>query len=355
MHYIHHLGDMKSNLGMLNLGIDGLFGSLALEDPVRMKKRQESSVLRSGAEGSNSNSKMIHLYGAGALDEDKLPTGITLKLLQKSSKAAGIVAAALGFDVPLEVLHGSPDDTAIQRGLATLVLRVFYVCVCVYFWSFAEHSLRAGEVHFLSLQDTQAHADKGHAAFSGLLAWLQRRESTHVLNLATACRFSELISECSVLCWIVLGIFGKTVRPILSVGSLVVARYVVRMGGYVPVVASQLVLWHVPDAPQTSALTNFHLFVHPDTAHVFFNGRVALSVVTAFEIIRRQHVSGRSRLLTMRVLMPFLGLAAVAYQICITLTTRSAYTFDVLVAVMAAKYCSVFAEKFSVFVDKVAP
>eukprot|EP00940_MAST-03C_sp_MAST-3C-sp2_P003418 g3418.t1 len=28
LHYIHHLGDMKSNLAMLNLGMDGLFGSL---------------------------------------------------------------------------------------------------------------------------------------------------------------------------------------------------------------------------------------------------------------------------------------------------------------------------------------
>jgi len=28
LHYIHHLGATKSNLGMLNMGIDGLFVSL---------------------------------------------------------------------------------------------------------------------------------------------------------------------------------------------------------------------------------------------------------------------------------------------------------------------------------------
>ena len=33
LHYIHHIGDMKSNLAMLNMGMDGVFGSLAVEDP----------------------------------------------------------------------------------------------------------------------------------------------------------------------------------------------------------------------------------------------------------------------------------------------------------------------------------
>jgi hypothetical protein len=39
LHYIHHLGDMKSNLAMVNLGMDGLFNSLTLEDPLRKNKK----------------------------------------------------------------------------------------------------------------------------------------------------------------------------------------------------------------------------------------------------------------------------------------------------------------------------
>ena len=37
LHYIHHLGDMKSNLAMLNLGMDGLFRSLSILDPADPK------------------------------------------------------------------------------------------------------------------------------------------------------------------------------------------------------------------------------------------------------------------------------------------------------------------------------
>jgi sterol desaturase/sphingolipid hydroxylase (fatty acid hydroxylase superfamily) len=36
LHYIHHLGDMKSNMGMLNLVlVDGLTGSLQTTDPIK--------------------------------------------------------------------------------------------------------------------------------------------------------------------------------------------------------------------------------------------------------------------------------------------------------------------------------
>ena len=40
---IHHLGDMKTNFGMINLGIDGFFHSLAIEDH-RLKKKQQSQL-----------------------------------------------------------------------------------------------------------------------------------------------------------------------------------------------------------------------------------------------------------------------------------------------------------------------
>lgn len=45
LHYIHHLGDMKSNLAMVNLGIDGIFGSLKVDDPLRRHKENTSLKL----------------------------------------------------------------------------------------------------------------------------------------------------------------------------------------------------------------------------------------------------------------------------------------------------------------------
>lgn len=43
LHYIHHLGDMKSNLAMVNLGMDGFFSSLMVDDPSRHRKNKDGS------------------------------------------------------------------------------------------------------------------------------------------------------------------------------------------------------------------------------------------------------------------------------------------------------------------------
>jgi sterol desaturase/sphingolipid hydroxylase (fatty acid hydroxylase superfamily) len=48
LHYIHHLGDMKSNLAMVNLGMDGLFNSLLVDDPDRKRKMYEGMPLSEG-------------------------------------------------------------------------------------------------------------------------------------------------------------------------------------------------------------------------------------------------------------------------------------------------------------------
>lgn len=46
LHYIHHLGDMQSNLAMVNLGFDGFFSSLQVDDPLRRHKDRGNSVLK---------------------------------------------------------------------------------------------------------------------------------------------------------------------------------------------------------------------------------------------------------------------------------------------------------------------
>ena len=48
LHYIHHLGDMKSNLAMVNLGMDGLFNSLTVDDPLRKNKRFKGMAVAPG-------------------------------------------------------------------------------------------------------------------------------------------------------------------------------------------------------------------------------------------------------------------------------------------------------------------
>jgi hypothetical protein len=84
LHYIHHLYDMQSNLGMVNMGIDVFFGSLETIDPLKKvqgKMKQEA--------------EKIEL-------EHELPEKLHLKYLNSAVNHAGLVALILGFDVSLD-------------------------------------------------------------------------------------------------------------------------------------------------------------------------------------------------------------------------------------------------------------
>lgn len=46
LHYIHHLGDMKSNYALVNMGLDGIFGSMMLDDPMRNRKDKSGKIVK---------------------------------------------------------------------------------------------------------------------------------------------------------------------------------------------------------------------------------------------------------------------------------------------------------------------
>ena len=86
LHYIHHLGDMKSNMGMLNLLlVDGMTGSLATRDP--LKNRLVEDTVFSGLKTR--------------ADKD-FPDGITPADVKGVAQHAGFTATVLGLDVPLD-------------------------------------------------------------------------------------------------------------------------------------------------------------------------------------------------------------------------------------------------------------
>lgn len=81
LHYIHHLGDMKSNLAMVNMGMDGLFNSLQVDDPLRNTKKFEKMPEAPGLKRSQSLS----------LDKiEDLPEGMTNEMVDRIRDAAGI-------------------------------------------------------------------------------------------------------------------------------------------------------------------------------------------------------------------------------------------------------------------------
>lgn len=120
LHYIHHLGDMKSNLAMLNLGMDGLFGSLGIEAP------EES--------GPGAGVYQAMLRSAG-----RLPDGVTRhQVFAAGAKHAGAVATILGLDVPLET---DPEYRPPRTNqYPTVLLRLLLAMAAVQLWFTTEAS-----------------------------------------------------------------------------------------------------------------------------------------------------------------------------------------------------------------------
>lgn len=111
LHYIHHLGDMKSNLAMINLGMDGIFGSLMVDDPLRRpkKKNYQSKIL------GKLTSDTSHNYKSDEIDQIKLPECIDNRLIDKIKESAGFSALTLGFDVDLNI-KSAKRNKALKRG-----------------------------------------------------------------------------------------------------------------------------------------------------------------------------------------------------------------------------------------------
>ena len=75
LHYIHHLGDMKSNLAMVNLGMDGIFGTMMVDDPMRNRKDRATGTTTKWSKD---------------LTNDDYPDGLNEQMLNKIREAAGL-------------------------------------------------------------------------------------------------------------------------------------------------------------------------------------------------------------------------------------------------------------------------
>lgn len=124
LHYIHHLGDMKSNLAMVNLGMDGVFSSLQVDDPLRRHKDKGNNLL---------NGYLKKSILEEEIENKKLPVGVTKELVDKIRGAAGIQAMALGFDIDLDI-KPAKRGRALNRGYPTVLLRIFLLFVFLRLW-----------------------------------------------------------------------------------------------------------------------------------------------------------------------------------------------------------------------------
>jgi hypothetical protein len=277
LHYIHHLGDMKSNLGMFNLGlVDGFFGSLALEDPVSTRKR-----MRKHKSGNGIYSSMV----ADLTDAEKKAMaegGLTEKQLLGAAKHAGIVGTALGFDVPLCV--NESYSVSQRRGYPTVLLRLVIAGTGLYAWFQTEHALS----EWLQQQSGQGteygawiapapaeHYDPGHELFAPLRVWLE----TNGL-VAAACALSATLADATGVIILIKSLLGSSFRPVLSVLGAFALRWCLHALGalqIIPLVADNL--WELPPDWPT-------LFVQTGPSrHAFFSSRIAVTNVVAMELL----------------------------------------------------------------------
>jgi len=346
LHYLHHLGDMKSNLAMINLGMDGAMGSLAvsadsLHQPALAKKKQSDSGL----------SELMKMA--------ELPYGITQELLVASSRSVGLIAASLGFDVPLDIAgQGKLHRPAFNRGFTTLVLRVIIVGLCAKAWRSALGVATQSD-HLLLPRAGQP--DLGQE-------WLAHYVTPHLFSnpavVALACRASDIITNVSLVSMVVSSVVGSTFRPFLSVMIANVFRHIIHQVGPVPAVSASMSTWVVAD--KGSALPALGLLLGASDPTAFFSLRVCLSVIALTEVLRaimpgsqngfdalRFTLSGQK---VLRSAIAVLGYLNVLFQVVLALCTRSSFTFDVIIAFVVGRYATLFASMHcSQFLDAFMP
>ena len=191
LHYLHHLGSMKHNYAVLNLGLDGFFRSLVVDDPRKSRSNTEIKV-------------------------GNLPHGISKDDVEVALSNAGANASLLLFDVPLS-RKAKTHNSALQRGYPTVFLRILVVVLGITVWYRMVPIVVDVEAFDGSLFVAN---DWGHTLTAEWrAAVLQSPELIPLL-----CTMSVLIREIMIIIAITYCLLGPTVRVALSGTFAIIAR-----------------------------------------------------------------------------------------------------------------------------------
>ncbi len=84
----------------------------------------------------------------------------------------------------------------------------------------------------------------------------------------------------------------------------------------------------------------------------FFNAGVGITAIAALELLL---ITKSSKSKALKWFAGALALALVGYQVVLALAMRSSWSFDILVALFLARYCSIIAERYSPWFDALMP
>ena len=373
LHYIHHLGDMKSNFAMLNLGMDQLFQTIAVEDFDLAPKSKAKSASSSGSHG------FFQSLVSGRRDGD-LPEGITVSGVLRSAGHSGLVATVLGLDVPLD-LKASANKKR-QGGHYTypaVLLRLIIAALAVNLWFSTFYGEGGGfEVPAeggtggggfcpvvaavkvagkrLKLEEV---ADPGHAALSGVRNWLLDDTGSGggggvaFPRAATACAVSAIASEVTSLALLVASVLGPSFRPLLALIITFLVRLAVLLLGAAKGVAlapgSAAGLWvALPGLPS--------LLVWPGP-HMFLSAPVAAAAVASLELlgitVHGYHIQRASPLVCTSTAAA--AVALLAFQGGLSLALELSWTFDLVLTFIVARYATIAASRLAPLVDAFMP
>ena len=349
MHYIHHLGDMKSNMAMLNLGIDSFFGSMKVGDPLlASQKQRKAAVTAPRGTAIDTEASTGGFYAALARTSPKdLPAGITREGILGSVAHAGLSAAMMGLDLPVD-----PTDSQAHRtrhpshGKPTVTVRLVLAYAGLAAWRAAALDVA-----------TDSSVDPGHALLAPVGAWLLEEGTDRA---ATACACCNLGTELLALGLLVSSVAGPSFRPALTVMLVFGLRLALSVLGAVHLVLPP------PSASWPADEAGWGLpafFVRPGSAG-FFNARVALWAVASLECLahacfkyaplnKAAHRVDATR--ASRALAAVAAVALLAFVVGLTLALKVAWTCDVAIALLAARYASIIADRHSPFVDSAMP
>ena len=311
LHYIHHLGDMKSNLAMFNLGLDGTFGSLALEDPMHKHKGIHGGKKQYGEKGIYSNliEDMSDLE-TKAMQEG----GLTHAHLMGAAQHAGAIAYTLGLDMPV-CIHESGSGRSSKRGYPTVLCRLVISGLGLYAWYQTQQRvsewLQSGGDQSWDMPDPATHYDPGFVLFAPLRVWLERHEL-----VTAACALSAALSDATGALMLLASLGGTTFRPALSTLIAFAMRWCLHALGalqVVPLVATNI--WELPPEWPT-------VFVqHGPAAHAFFSFRIAVTNIAAMELLSITVYSPRSSQFARRG-AAMLAATFLTYNISLTLALQ---------------------------------
>ena len=288
----------------------------------------------------------------------QFPEGIDIRGVLSSAGHAGMTATILGLDVPIDI-KDTPNAHQNRAGLRhrypAVLLRLLLTAGAIYAWFhfddplaclFSSEPAAALKAEPPKLGD---FADAGHRALGGLRDWLLKTGWA-----ATLCGVSSCVSEAIGVTIVAVSVLGTTFRPMLSIIFVYLLRSLLLAAGSgdiigVPGGSGSGGGWGVPDGLPS-------LFVKHEGAPLFFSARVALTTVASMELLSvTVHGDYGVKSRHVKRIVAVIAVAILALEVVLSVALRASWTFDVLVAIVFARYSTIGAHRMSPWFDAFMP